>query len=179
MPTLSKERIQSNKWIRRHAESIEGAVLSVGSGSDQDNAGSRYRNYFKNAAVYHTSDISLRAQVDLRLDVRDMSTIKDESYDCVFGSGILEHIDDIFAAMREINRVTKTGGVLLTGVPLGYRIHRAPQDFWRLTIHGLRYLLERHGFKIVEVETIRGAYGKDFPAVYWVEASKVKPVNKA
>ena len=33
------------------------------------------------------------------------------------------------------------GGTFLVGVPFAQPIHRAPQDFWRFTEYGIRYLL--------------------------------------
>ena len=172
MPKLTDARRISNTWIRDNAKNISGRVLSIGSGSDQDNEGSRYRLYFECADSYETSDISPTAHVDLKLDVRNMVSVADETYDCVFCGGLLEHVDDIFAAMREINRVMKCGGVLLLGMPFGYRIHRAPQDFWRVTYHGLRYLFEVHRFRVLCIRTITGLYGKELPAAYWARAIK-------
>ncbi len=172
MPGLTEVRKLSNEWLRLHSWGIRGRVLSVGSGSDLDNEGNRYRHYFNLARSYETSDNSPTAHVNLRLDVRTMPSIADETYDCVFCAGLLEHVDDIFAAMREISRVMKVGGVLLLGMPFGYRIHRAPQDFWRVTIHGLRYLLEVHRFVVMEIKTISGLYDKELPAVYWARAVK-------
>jgi len=173
MATVTLARTESNKWIRKHAHGITGKVLSLGSGSDLDNEGGKYRDYFFNAESYSTSDISSTAPAQYVLDVRDMSTVVCGYYDCIFAAGLLEHVDDMFRAMREINRIMKTGGVILTGMPFGYRIHRAPQDYWRATIHGMRYLLEGFGFEVVEMITVPGVY-KDFPAAYWVRGTKIE-----
>ena len=175
MAHLTKARERANKWIREQAKDVTGKVLSVGSGGDQDNEGGHYRQYFLNASSYETSDFSKTAPVNLYLDVRSMPEVKDETYDCVFASGLIEHVDDMWAAMREINRIMKPGGVLLFGAPFGAAIHRAPQDFWRMTIHGLRYTVETSGFEISCIETIPGIYDKGFPAAYWSRSIKRIP----
>ena len=119
MATVTLARTESNKWIRKHAHGITGKVLSLGSGSDLDNEGGRYRDYFFNADSYSTSDISPTAPVQHTLDVRDMSKVVRGYYDCIFAAGLLEHVDDMFGAMREINQVMRPGGVILTGMPFG------------------------------------------------------------
>jgi len=43
--------------------------------------------------------------------------IKDESIDIIILSEILEHLDKLPLAMREIKRVLKTGGIILASVP--------------------------------------------------------------
>ena len=171
----SVARQASNTWIANAAKDVEGKVLSIGSGNDLDWQGSRYRNYFPKAE-YFTSDIttSAKTKVNLIIDVRSMPQVEDASYDCVFIAGVLEHVDDIFSAMSEVSRILKPGGLLLLGVPFGQPIHRAPQDFWRLTIHGLEYLLDRYGF--VLNSPIAGIPGKipNLASVYWSESRKIE-----
>ena len=70
-------------------------MLDIGSGSGSDKQGRYYRDYFPNAASYTTSEVSEESGVDLVLDVRDMPTIADATYDAVFCSGVLEHVDDL------------------------------------------------------------------------------------
>jgi SAM-dependent methyltransferase len=168
---ISQARLESNAWIEAAAKYVTGNVLSIGSGSDLDGQGRKYRQYFSKTESYQTSEVSLRATTDLVLDVRNMEGIEDGEYDCVFCSGVLEHVDDLFGAMREIARILRTGGVLLLGVPLAQKIHRAPQDFWRMTIHGVRYLLENNGFKAALITPIAGP--EDFPATYWAKGIKL------
>jgi SAM-dependent methyltransferase len=167
----SAARKIANAWILGHAEAVTGRVLSIGSGSDSDWYGSKYRLYFKKADSYQTSDLSPTAPVNLQLDVRSMPSIKDASYDCVYCAGTLEHVDDMFGAMAEMARILKPDGTLLLGVPLGQKIHRAPQDFWRMTIHGLQYLLERFGFEEQDLLTIPGTI-TGFPSCYWSKSER-------
>lgn len=165
---MSPGRAESNAILRDWCSQIRGIVLSVGSSSDNDGNGVRYRDYFTKADAYITSDIGPGCELDL--DVRNMDVLKDQTFDAVFCSGVLEHVDEVHAAVAECWRVLKAGGVFLVGVPFAQPLHRAPNDFWRFTEYGVRYLLR--AFSIQELRAI----GKDpkAPSAYWVLA--VKPV---
>jgi SAM-dependent methyltransferase len=166
---VTEARLRSNEWIARHAEEITGKVLSIGSGDDYDWCGKKYRSYFKNASLYLTSDITHKC--DLVVDARDMKDIEDDAFDCLICMGTIEHIDDMFKAMSEMARVLKPGGVLLFGAPFGYKIHQQPMDFWRMTIYGLRYLIERFGFEEEDMVTFPGPI-KGFDACYLAKARR-------
>lgn len=172
MRTATASRRESNSVLREWCGEVTGRVLSIGSSNDGDNEGRTYREYFRMAESYTTSEYGDRSSgCDLSLDVRDMSSVKDGSYSAVFCSGVLEHVDDYLAGVRECHRVLTSGGVFLVGIPFRQAIHRPPQDFWRFTIHGVRYFLHVAGFK---VEDLVGVDASDptFPAAYWAKARK-------
>lgn len=166
----SKARRESNRWLRVHAADITGDVLSIGAGSDTDKEDGHYRDYFKRATSYVTSELTPEFGCDLVLDVRHMPEVADASYDCVYCSGVLEHVDDYQAGLREITRVLKPGGVLLLGLPFRQGLHREPYDFWRFTEYGLRYLLQ-DDYEILELQPLDHSVPK-FPASYWIKARK-------
>jgi SAM-dependent methyltransferase len=151
-------------WCR----AVTGDVLSIGSQDDADGRGRLYRDYFVSARSYTTSEVAPRPGCDRVLDVRAMPEVADESYDAIFCSGVLEHVDDCHAAVRECGRILRPGGVFLVGVPFQQRIHCAPLDFWRFTVYGVRYLLR--DFELEALEAI----GDDakFPWTYWAKARK-------
>jgi len=161
----SFERRASNALLEDWCAGVTGRVLSIGSGGDTDKQGRRYREYFPHASSYVTSDTV--PGCDRVLDVRRMD-IHDASFDALFVSGVLEHVDDIAAAVSECHRVLTPGGVLLVGVPFSQPIHRAPLDFWRFTEYGLRWLLRY--FQVEDVRAI-GPFPKS-PAAYWAKARK-------
>ena len=143
---LTKGRRESNRWLRTHTADIRGQVLSVGSGSDKDGEGQNYRSYFKNCSSYITSDVSdvsSTFECDMILDVRCMPQIPDNSFDCVFCSGVIEHVDDYPAALKEITRILKSRATLLLGLPFRQSLHLAPFDYWRFTEHGIKFLLQQ------------------------------------
>ncbi|MBN1865297.1 MAG: class I SAM-dependent methyltransferase [Victivallales bacterium] len=152
---------------------ICGEVLSIGSSDDSDGQGDYYRNYFTSASSYTTSDVYKECKSDLILDVRSMPEIKDESYDCIFCSGVLEHVDDYQSAFFEITRILKSHGILLIGFPFRQAIHMSPDDFWRFTEYGIKYLL-KDSYDIIEITAIDSKRKMEFPATYWVKARKAK-----
>jgi SAM-dependent methyltransferase len=166
----SKARRESNRWLREHTADTTGAVLSIGSGPDYDKEGGYYRDYFKNCSSYTTSEVSADFGCDLVLDVRSMPQVRDGSYDCIFCSGVLEHVDDYRSGLSEITRVLKPGGILLLGLPFRQAIHLPPHDYWRFTEYGLRYLLEKD-YEILELAAIDNRV-RHFPASYWIKARK-------
>lgn len=171
---ISKARKESNKWIRTHACSISGNVISIGSGTDEDGERGHYRDYFKNCSSYTTSDSNRIFRCDCLLDVRSMSGVQDGSFDCVFCSGVLEHVDDFIKGLGEITRILRPGGVLLLGLPFRQALHLAPNDYWRFTEHGIRHLMEKCGYIITDLKAMDCSV-KNFPAAYWVRAEKRTP----
>jgi SAM-dependent methyltransferase len=169
----SYARKESNKWLHPTCRNIKGDVLSIGSGNDTDNEGDYYRNYFPMATSYTTSEISEEFECDVTIDVRSMPEIKDESYDCVYCSGVLEHVDDYQAGFSEFTRILKAGGILLLGVPFHQPIHFGSQDFWRFTEHGIKYLL-KDSYEIIDIVSIDQRRGTEFPSAYWIKARKKK-----
>ena len=65
---------------------------------------------------YETADI-VPEGVDHEVDIRKLP-FADGSFDFIFASHVLEHIDDDHAALREIRRVLKSSGVAILPVPI-------------------------------------------------------------
>jgi SAM-dependent methyltransferase len=168
---ITTARKDSNVWLRHHVSSIYGRVLSVGSGLDDcDGEGKRYRDYFTNCSSYVTSDIKPGLGVDEVIDIRSMPQVENSSFDCIYCSGVLEHVDDYISGFNEITRILKSGGVLLLGLPFRQAIHMAPNDYWRFTEYGIRYMLTE-GYQILDLSAIDNSM-PGFPATYWVKATK-------
>jgi SAM-dependent methyltransferase len=167
----SRGRRESNRWLLRQCSEVQGDVLSIGSESDSDRQGDFYRNYFSIASSYTTSEVSPKFGCDLICDIRSMPQIADNRYDCIFCNGVLEHVDDIRAGLAEMTRILKSGGILLLGVPFRQAIHMGPNDFWRFTEFGIRYLL-KDAYEIIDLVGVEGKKRGTFPAAYWVKARK-------
>jgi SAM-dependent methyltransferase len=76
--------------------------------------------------------------------------LADTSFDAVLCSQVLEHVFTPEAFVREIHRVLRPGGRLLLAVPFMWDEHEQPHDFARYSSFGLRALLERSGFEIID-----------------------------
>jgi SAM-dependent methyltransferase len=69
------------------------------------------------SSSYTTADIDPRG-VDLKLDLRSAPQVANESFDLIWASHVFEHIDEDFAAMREVYRMLAPGGCAVLPVPL-------------------------------------------------------------
>lgn len=85
--------------------------------------------------------------------------LPDESFDAVLCSQVLEHVFTPEKFLSEIRRVLRPGGRLVLAVPFMWDEHEQPHDFGRYSSFGLRALLERCGFEIVEQRKSMADFG--------------------
>lgn len=76
--------------------------------------------------------------------------LADASCDGALCSQVLEHVFTPDEFLREIGRVLRPGGLLVLAVPFAWDEHEQPHDFARYSSFGLRALLERNGFVVLE-----------------------------
>lgn len=74
----------------------------------------------------------------------------DEHFDSVVSFQVLEHVFEPDTMVREMYRVLKKGGHLLLSVPFIWYEHEQPFDYGRYSSHGLKHLLEKHDFLVLE-----------------------------
>lgn len=130
---------------------VHGFLLDVGCGDMP------YRQLLEKLSCrYDTLDSYPRSQtVTFTDDVQNMVSISDSQYDSVLCLEVLEHVPDPKQALFEINRVLRSGGILILSVPHLSRLHDEPHDYYRFTHHGLIYLLQTTGFTLLDLK-IRG-----------------------
>lgn len=82
---------------------------------------------------------------------------RDESFETVLSTEVLEHVRSPGALVREMARVLKPGGRVLLTVPFVQPLHELPSDFYRFTPSSVRALLEEAGLVVEQLEP-RGNY---------------------
>lgn len=79
-------------------------------------------------------------------------------FDTIFCNAVLEHVADPDKVLEEFYRVLSNDGHLYLGVPFLQPYHADPTDFRRLTKDGLCQIVERHGFRVIEAESVHSVY---------------------
>lgn len=75
----------------------------------------------------------------------------ESEFDSVVTNQVLEHVFNPDEFLSEINRVLKTDGKLLLTVPFVWDEHEQPYDYARYSSFGLKALLEKNGFEILDL----------------------------
>lgn len=139
------------KAIKEIAPEVRGDILDFGCGSKP------YEHLFPNSASYVGCDTKNsghdhhNSKVDYFYDGKALP-FADEEFDAVVSFEVFEHIFDLPSSIKEINRVTKRNGLLLISIPFVWAEHEAPHDFARYTTYGMSYLLEKNGYKVVNLK---------------------------
>lgn len=133
--------------IRDLSPSITGKTLDVGCGSKP------YQKLFE-ASEYigleiDSEDNRKHKKADYFYQ-GDQFPFPNENFDSIISNEVLEHIFNPDVFFTEMNRVLKNQGILLITVPFVWDEHEQPYDYARYSSFGLTYLLQKHGFKILE-----------------------------
>ena len=130
------------------APRLSGAVLDFGSGSQP------YRSLLTNCSRYVSLEFDTpqnreRKVANIFYDGHSIPA-EDSSYDGILSTQTLEHVPNPDIIVAEWTRVLKEGGLLLITLPFMWPEHEMPYDFQRYSSGGLRLLLEKSGFEILE-----------------------------
>lgn len=85
--------------------------------------------------------LGLTPNCTYQADITRRTPIADSTYDFVFCMEVLEHTLNPFAAIAEIRRILKPGGLLIASAPYNVREHGPRPDCWRFGRNGWTVLL--------------------------------------
>ncbi len=144
--------------IKKFAPELNGQILDFGCGAKP------YESLFAHADQYIGIDIENESHdhKNEKIDVfYNGSEIPFENnyFDSVFTSEVLEHVPNLNQTVYEIARVLKKDGKLLLTIPFSFPEHEMPFDFRRLTVGGVKQILQDQGFEIIQAEKY-GSYLK-------------------
>jgi SAM-dependent methyltransferase len=163
---IDTNRAMIRKFIERAARETKKSsnVLDAGAGEGS-------WRYLFGHTDYKTQDNCVGEKhwdythLDFNCDITKIPC-KSSEFDVIILTEVLEHLPEPYLAVKELNRILKRKGKLYLTVPQGWAEHEAPYDFYRYTQYGLKYLLEKAGFKIEKVEK-RGGYFKYISFRLW------------
>lgn len=145
-------------WIERHSRSISdnSKVLDVGAG------GCPHKKYFQHCDYYSQDFVQLSpsqiqnsegyGKIDFVSDIVNIP-VKDNSFDLILCTEVIEHVPEPILAIKEISRILKPGGILLITAPLQSGLHQEPYHFYGgYTRYWYEKFLTDNGFSEITIE---------------------------
>ena len=121
----------------------KGELLDVGCGQKP------YEKLFKVKKYIGLEINKQNKKADLYYDGKTFPC-NDNSFDIVISNEVLEHVFEPEMFLKEIHRVLKDDGYFLLTVPFVWDEHEQPNDFGRYTSFGLKHILKKNSFEIIE-----------------------------
>ncbi|MEW6200930.1 MAG: methyltransferase domain-containing protein [bacterium] len=88
----------------------------------------------------------------------DALPFRDETFDGIICTQVLEHVREPEMVLRELFRVVKSGKKLYLTVPQEWYLHQVPNDYYRYTKFGLQYLFKKACFTVERIEPMGGYF---------------------
>ena len=152
---LSVLRILEYERLEKH--NISGKILDYGGGEN-----SRYRSLINNRSndyIYESVNIDKSINPKYIIDESGQIPVPDEQYEYVLSLNTLEHIYDIYFALKEIYRVLEPNGEIVFTVPFIFRAHGHPNDCFRGSACWWNKTLNQIGFDSIAIEALNwGAF---------------------
>jgi len=147
----SYRRALLNAWLQKRQNRVQGVVLDVGG-----EKGSLVSYAFPAAEDVRRGmylNISSAKVPNILGDGAHMH-LAAQSTDTVISMETMEHVEDPRQVMGEFSRILRPAGVLVLNMPLLYRIHSRPDDFWRFTEYGVQRPVREPDLEIVQMERL-------------------------
>lgn len=138
----------------------KGDTVDVGCGR------AKYKNLIKKYAnTYITvdnasSDVQFEnpeTKPDVISDVLSMP-FKENTFDTVICTEVLEHVEDPLALMREISRILKKDGNAIVSSGWIAAYHQEPKDYWRFSPDTYQLLCDKSNLELVELHKQGGLF---------------------
>lgn len=151
-------RLSIFKALTNNLILFKGKLLDVGCGKMP------YRDYIKNNSKitsYHGLDIDTAIEYDKAIKADFLwdgikMPFKDNSYDTIILTEVLEHCPDINLILNEIYRVLKNNGIVFFTVPFLWPLHEVPHDEHRYTPFALERYFKASNFTDIKIASTGG-----------------------
>tara|TARA_R110000850_G_scaffold18084_4_gene54989 strand:- start:289 stop:990 length:702 start_codon:yes stop_codon:yes gene_type:complete len=146
------------KVLKDSLPKLSGKILDIGCGKMP------YRNYIlENSQVDNYIGLDIETALEYDSSVKPDFTwdgitmpFMDASFNCAFGTEVLEHCPEPEVVLKEIYRVLKPGGVFFFTVPFLWNLHEVPHDEYRYTPFSIERHMRNSGFTNVTIKATGG-----------------------
>ncbi len=90
-----------------------------------------------------------KSHIDVYCDLNKGLPFRNNCFDTIIMSDVLEHLSEPFFTLGEIKRILKPNGILLMNYPFMYGLHEVPHDYCRYTNFRIRTWVEKLEMKII------------------------------
>nr|WP_255478092.1 class I SAM-dependent methyltransferase [Flavobacterium sp. 9R] len=123
-----------------------------------------YREYIlKNSRVNNYVGLDIEDALQYDSEIKPDFTwngkempFEDSSFECAFGTEVLEHCPNPEVVLKEVFRVLKPNGLFFFTVPFIWNLHEVPNDEYRYTPFSLQRHLEASGFTDIKIKATGG-----------------------
>jgi len=166
--------------IKNISNSFSGRLLDIGCGKMP------YREYIlKHSKVSNYIGLDIETAINYDDEIKPDITwdgivmpFESNSFDCAFGTEVLEHCPEPEIVLKEVYRVLKPGGIFFFTVPFLWNLHEVPNDEYRYTPFSLRRHLNNSGFNHIDLKASGGWHASMAQMLgLWVRRSNI-PENK-
>ena len=141
--TINSKIAKEAKSLSEKAPTSNPVVLDFGCGTRP------YEPLFLERSFrYIGADLYGNPQAEIQFASGEQLPLEASSVDIVFSSQVLEHVCAVSEYLKECKRVLKPGGLLLLSTHGFWTYHGYPDDFYRWTFYGLKYTIEKTGFRV-------------------------------
>ncbi|MDW8395773.1 MAG: methyltransferase domain-containing protein [Anaerolineae bacterium] len=150
----NSSRVWLRRFLRRCRSTLptQARILDAGAGE------APYAGLFAGLRYHATDRKPLSPKLNYVCDLAALPC-RDQIYDVVICTQVLEHVREPKQVLAELSRVLKPGGQLWLTAPFFFAEHMHPYDYYRYTRYGLIYLLEQAGLETLQVEPLEGYLG--------------------
>jgi len=137
---------------------LKGDLLDIGCGKMP------YKNYIlENSEVANYIGLDIENALEYDTDIKPDFTwngktmpFENNTFECAFGTEVLEHCPGPEIVLKEVIRVLKPEGFFFFTVPFLWNLHEVPHDEYRYTPFSLERHLRNSGFKEIEIKATGG-----------------------
>lgn len=153
---------------------VHGMVLEIG----PDAIPSSLQRASQNYHAWETADIASRDDLSYPGVDENKLPMERAEYETVISANVLEHVRMPWLWIKELARVLRPGGHLITIAPASYVYHAHPVDCWRVWPEGMRALYVSAGLQVVTIQQQADEKAKESVPVIDVLGVGHKPLEE-